>query len=117
MLNVVPGGQLSDTCVFQDPPQTFTNWQGTIMNPPQWLKDVKVLDASTILFTDDNTNIHTRNYHILVNVAYTSGGNTTLTTSPDPTIINVGTDGGATVIGSDHLLLSQAQPQPAAAEV
>jgi hypothetical protein len=118
MMNVVPGGQPTDTCVFQNPlqdpqqnpPLTFTDWQKKPVDPPQWFQGLEFLDPSTILFTDDNTNIHTRNYYVFANVVY----NDTLTTCPDPTIINVGTDGGDVVIDPRRPVLSQARPQPAA---
>ncbi|HET9210530.1 MAG TPA: hypothetical protein VFR03_09030 [Thermoanaerobaculia bacterium] len=123
MLNVVAGGQPNDICVFQNPapgqepqenpPLTFESGSA-----PLWFQGLQFLDASTILFTDDNTNSTTTSYDAFINVAYSTttildGVTTTttvLTTSPDPTIMNVGTDGGV-VIGP--ALVSRAQPQPA----
>jgi hypothetical protein len=104
MVNVVSGGLPNDTCVFQNPsapqgppqgqPLSFTDAQGNPINNPEWYQDLQFLDAATILFTDDNTNTNTTSYFILLNVVYTSGDLTVLATSPDPTIVNVGTDSG-----------------------
>jgi hypothetical protein len=47
------------------------------------------LDSSTISFKDVNANLETRIFRVLINAVY--NGNSIQ--SPDPTIINVGTDG------------------------
>jgi hypothetical protein len=107
------------SCVFQseslgqDPPLTFyTDWSMTeqLIPPPQWFKDLSDSGTSTITFNDDNTNQWDRTYYMRINAVF--NGTTTNThdrsfnggrviingkprdiTSPDPTIINVGTDG------------------------
>lgn len=123
MLNVVPGGQPSDTCVLQNnqldpqqkPPLTFTDWQGNPVNNPLWYSGPTFVNPSTILFIDDNTNFRTRNYYIDVNVMYASGDVDIPTTSPDPTIVNVGTDGsGGMRIHFPGKASSQEQAKPTA---
>ena len=129
MLNVVAGGPGNDTCVFQNPapgqdpqenpPLTFGS--GTA---PTWFQELQFLDASTILFMDDNTNSTTTSYSVFINVAYSMTSvldnitttTTTLITSPDPTIVNVGTDGVMTVFfGKKASSQEQAKPTAVAA--
>ncbi|HSU84620.1 MAG TPA: hypothetical protein VLR69_19555 [Thermoanaerobaculia bacterium] len=129
MLNVVAGGPVSDTCVFQspalgqdpqeNPPLTFGS------EIPTWYQDLQFLDASTILFMDVNTSsFTTTSYSVFINVAYsvttvldnTTTTTTTLVTSPDPTIVNVGTDGDMTFIfGKKASSQEQAKPTAVAA--
>ncbi|MFL6260577.1 MAG: hypothetical protein ACJ76Y_12755 [Thermoanaerobaculia bacterium] len=115
MVTLVSGGQPGDTCVFAEPPLTFTDEQGHPIDPPAWFQGLQSLAPFIILFTDDNTNLHTRDYFVKVNASYNGGATIT---SPDPTIVNAGTDGNVSVEDTAKGLTASRSPvEPAAVAV
>lgn len=111
MVTLVAGGQLTDTCDFPVTPLSFFDEGGNPMTPPGWFQDLQSLDTSTIVFKDDNTNLMTQSYAISINALY--NGETPIT-SPDPTIVNEGTNG---LFFHFPVRLPQPQPQLAAVAV
>ena len=109
LVSIMANGEPGDTCVFPDPslfPLEITEGDEPWFIP-EWLKDFDSTGISTISFTDDNTNQHTRNYLIKIRAVY----NGTSITSPDPTIINDGTN----IFIEGELQSSRPQPQPVVA--
>jgi hypothetical protein len=90
-LNLVPNGVSTDTCVFQSSPLTFfQTYQAT--GPgfiPEWYTP-PAGGTSSITFMDGNPNKYDRTYYFQINAAYNQEN---IPPSPDPTIVNVGTDG------------------------
>ena len=86
-------------------PLTFYNPKGTI-KLPLWLKNLLMPTRYNLTFDDDNINQKRRSYHFVINAVY---GNDSIT-SPDPTIVNVGTEGLMTFIFPKP---RSHQPQPA----
>lgn len=116
-VSIVAGGGAGDTCVF-DPlkePLEFTDENETLIPPPGWFQDLKTVGLSAITFTDnntDNTQREDKTYHISINMVYTSKSSFNLKTSPDPTIVNEGTDHPRPIA-----LSSPERMEPAAAAV
>ena len=115
-MTLVAPGQPAGTCVFSDPPLTFhETWDpnSPTFTPP-WYQDLQISSppASTITFTDNNPNTYDRTYYFVINAIYTDSENVAhqvvigrdhthplgSTCSPDPTIVNVGTDGNGGVV-------------------
>jgi hypothetical protein len=88
-LTLEADGQSGDTCIFLDIPLSFFSAQGIPISTPEWLQGLTLVNPSKITFKDVNTNQNTRTYRILINAVY----NGQPVQSPDPTIVNVGTDG------------------------
>ena len=73
---------------------------------------MEFLDPSTILFTDNNiNNPDTTTYNVVINVVY----NGQTISSPDPTIVNAGTDGSMTFKFGKASSQEQAGPTAVAA--
>jgi hypothetical protein len=89
IMSIVADGQPTDTCVFQEHPFSFINENKDSIATPEWLQDLTHIGSSTISFKDVNTRLVTKTFRVLINAVY--NGNPIQ--SPDPTIINVGTDG------------------------
>ncbi|MFL6260578.1 MAG: hypothetical protein ACJ76Y_12760 [Thermoanaerobaculia bacterium] len=126
---ILVAGQSGDTCVFQtglggqQPPLTFfTNWTLTETFTPVWFQNPQISTPSTFTFTDDNMNVKDRTYHLVINAVYTDNSVnppvSTPITSPDPTIVNAGTDGNVHVGDvAKGLTASQSPVEPAAVAV
>jgi len=126
---ILVAGQAGDTCVFQTglggqqtPLMFFTNWTLTETFTPLWFQNPQISTPSTFTFTDDNMNVTDRTYHLVINAVYTDNSVnppvSTPTTSPDPTIVNAGTDGNVTLEDTvKSLTASQSPVAPAAVAV
>ena len=102
LVSIMADGQPGDTCVFPAAPLLFTDRQGNELPDPEWFQDFDPIDSSTISFTDNNTNLDTRDYIVFIKAIY----NGTPITSPDPTIVNDGID------HSSVEMPSQDRPKP-----
>src|SRR3954467_1276515 len=87
----VAGGQ----CVFQSAPLRFVRpTTPPIDFTPEWYQPTLGEDNSLLNFTDTNDNIDNQTYHFFIDAIYTEGTSAAPQSieSPDPTIVNVGTD-------------------------
>jgi hypothetical protein len=112
IFTLVAGGSLSDNCVFPTADQlTFANESGST---PGWFQNPQLSnDSSTLTFTDDNTSQNAGTFNMFVNALY----NGQPLQSPDPTIVNEGTNGSAVFQLPVPALVAHPQPQLAAVAV
>lgn len=112
VINLVPVGGLS--CKFAPNPLSFYNWKGAPVGIPLWLQNLQNTVPSTLTFDDYNTNIKRRSYHFVINAVFDQVS----ITSPDPTIVNVGTEGIMAIHFPEPSLQSPpAQPEAMAVAV
>lgn len=96
-MNISAGGAAGEQCVFQDTPlQFFRPTDPPTPFIPLWYNPT-IIDSSTISFMDTNTNSINQVYRFIINGTYIPGTDSGVlpqdVQSPDPTILNVGTDG------------------------
>jgi hypothetical protein len=103
---VLNGG--AGSCVFPSGVKdslTFYTPKGSI-GLPLWLENLQMPSRYKLTFDDHNINQKRRSYHFVINAIYDEAS----ITSPDPTIVNVGTEGLMTFIFPKP---RSHQPQPA----
>ncbi len=105
-------GQPGDTCVFLSPDVTFKDKDGNTPSPNPFSTPSRI-DSSTVSFTDDNTSppAGSETFHVKFFATYNDGSSESSIASPDPTIVNVGTDQPPTEWPSRE------RPEPAGAGV
>ncbi|HEY2294486.1 MAG TPA: hypothetical protein VGM86_27625 [Thermoanaerobaculia bacterium] len=101
------------TCMF--PPKVddsllFYTWQGMThpLPKPLWLQNLQRLSDTVITFDDHNINMKRRHYRFVINATFGQDH----ITSPDPTIVNVGTEGGMTIHFPEPRSHQPPPPQP-----